>query len=214
MSFKHPEFLKHLDNFHHPKAITTYNPDLPYNRRSQALSHYYLEYLKMDVSQFDPSQFLDSTMESALTARPPLPAGRSFPAEIGEIKSEKWASNKDPSNPKSGMKFNIPLTFVVSELPPDIQAAFAGKDGLPGIEKVVLTHGVMLDLVEVNGQPQIDMAPGKNGTLRRYREATGNNVQGQPFNPRMLQGHRVLVKIKHRAYEGNTYDEPDSVAKL
>ena len=60
----------------------------------------------------------------------------------------------------------------------------------------------------------IDLSPGRNAKLRRYREATGNNVDGQMFNPRMLQGHRVLVKIKHRVWENNTYDEPDSVAKI
>lgn len=170
--------------------------------------------MTIDVSAFDPNQFLDATMTEALTARPPLPAGRSFIAEIGEVKSEKWSSNKDPSNPKNGIKLDVPLTFNVSELPPDVAAAFQGKDGAPGIDKVVLTHGVMLDLVEINGQPVIDMAPGKNGTLRRYREATNNNVQGQPFNPRQLQGHRVLVKIKHRVYQGNVYDEPDQIAKI
>lgn len=168
----------------------------------------------MDISQFDPSQFLDSTMESALTVREALPAGRSFPAEIGEIKAEKWTSNKDPSQPKSGLKFNIPLIFVVAELPPDVQEKYKGKDGVPGIEKIILTHGVMLDTVEVNGQPMIDQSPGKNGNLRRYREATNNNVNGQAFNPRMLQGHRVLVKIKHRVWDNNTLDDVDTVAKL
>lgn len=168
----------------------------------------------MDVSAFDPNQFLDATIDQVSIARPPLPAGRSFIAEIGEVKSEKWTSNKDPSQPKSGIKFNIPLTFLVSSLPPDVQAMYAGKDGAPGIDKVVLIHGLMMDLVEVNGQPQIDLSPGKNGGLRRYREATNNNVLGQQFNPRMLQGKMVLVKIKHRTWEGNVYDEPDTVAKI
>jgi hypothetical protein len=213
MSFQFNPFTLHNQG----KLKTTETepePTYPFLYRQFINQLYYCEYLKMDVSAFDPTQFLDATMTDALIARPPLPAGRSFIAEIGEVKSEKWSSNKDPSNPKSGIKLNIPLGFLVSELPPDIAAQYAGKDGAPGMDKITLTHGVMLDLVEVNGQPVIDMAPGKNGTLRRYREATGNNVQGQSFNPRMLQGHRVLVKIKHRAYESNVYDEPDAVSKI
>lgn len=212
------EFLRGLPDFiHQPRAPpkpSTPAPSHPVYQKYLAFHLYYTEYIHMDLSQFDPTSFLDSTVESALIARPPLPAGRSFPAEIGEVKSEKWTSNKDPSAPKSGVKFNIPLTFTVAELPPDVQALYAGKDGAPGVEKIVLTHGVMLDVVEINGNPQIDMAPGKNNTLRRYREATNNNVEGQGFNPRMLQGHRVLVKIKHRTWEGNVFDEPDAVAKL
>lgn len=168
----------------------------------------------MDLSSFDPNSFLDGTITEASIARPPLPATRDFIATIGEPKSRKWTSNKDPSNPKAGVAIDLPLEFLVASLPPDVQSKYAGPDGVITLEKIVITDGIMLDLVEVNGNPIIDMSPGKNAKLRKYREATNLNEPGQAFNPRMFQGRQVRVKIKHETFEGNVYDKADAVAKV
>jgi hypothetical protein len=162
----------------------------------------------MDTSAFDPNSFLDATVSEVNISRPPLPAGRDFIAVLGEPKSTSWKS-KDGT--KSGFKVSIPHEFDVAAMPPDVQALYAGKDGSPGITKVVIIDDVMLDLTE-NGM--IDNAPGKNNRQRQYREALDLNKPGDTFNWRMVQGRSIRSKIKHEPYEGNIYDKIGSVAKV
>jgi hypothetical protein len=98
---------------------------------------------------------------------------------------------------------DVPLEIDLSAYPD-----LAAKVGVP---KVTLNDSIMLDTTESGG---IDNSPGKNGKLRRYREALGMNTPGQPFSFRAMQGRTIKVKIKHRTYEGELYDEVDSVAKV
>lgn len=163
------------------------------------------------LSNFDPSSFLDATVEGASTARPPLPAGGAFPATLGEPKMQRWA-NKEGTN--AGLKAVIPVEFDVASLPPNVQALFVVPEGGEAIKKIVISDDIMLDVIEINGNFTIDMAPGKNGRLRQYREATNLNSQGQAFNIRMFQGRNILAKIKHDLYEGTIYDKIAAVAKL
>ena len=150
------------------------------------------------MSHFDPSAFLDATITEPSTKRSPLPAGRDFVGIIGEVKARNWQGKADPT--KSGVVMDIPLEIDLSAYP-DVQI---------GATKVTLTDGIMLDTTESG---MIDTSPGKNGKLRRYREALGMNKAGEPFSFRAMQGRVVKVKISHRTYEGDIFDQVDSVAK-
>ena len=150
------------------------------------------------TSIFDPSAFLDATITEPSTKRSPLPAGRDFVGIIGEVKARTWQGKADPT--KSGVVMDIPLEIDLSAYP-DVQI---------GATKVTLTDGIMLDTTESG---MIDTSPGKNGKLRRYREALGMNKAGEPFSFRAMQGRVVKVKISHRTYEGDIFDQVDSVAK-
>jgi len=150
------------------------------------------------MSTFDPSSFLDATITEPSVKRAPLPAGRDFVGIIGEIKARTWVGKADPS--KSGVVMDIPIELDLSAYP-DVNI---------GATKVTLTDGIMLDMTDSGG---IDTAPGKNGKLRRYREALGMNTAGQPFSFRAMQGRTIKVKISHRTYEGDIFDQVDSVAK-
>jgi len=154
----------------------------------------------MSISNFDPSAFLDSTTTEANSKRGPIPAGADVTAVIGEPKARTWTGKSDPT--KGGIVVDVPLEIDLSAYP-ELQSVV-------GLPKVTLTDGIMLDTTPNGG---IDNAPGKNGKLRRYREALGLNEAGQPFSFRMMQGRMIKVKIKHRTYEGEIYDEVDSVAK-
>jgi hypothetical protein len=156
----------------------------------------------MSDSTFDPSQFLDATTTEALTRRPPLPVGE-YIGTIGEPKMRAWESKKETAKVKSGIAADIPVTIDLS-LYPEAQSA------LGGIDQVTMTAGVMLDL---NEGKMIDWGVGKNGALRRWREALGMNTPGEVFSLRQIQGRQIRVKIKHRVYEGEFYDEIDGVAK-
>ena len=153
-----------------------------------------------DVSQFDPASFLDARTTEQSTRRPPLPAGLELPATISDINSRTWTSHKDPSNPRSGVALDVKLQVSV---PPDLVAA-----GQP--PQVLLNDSIMLDLTPSN---QIDYSPGRNSRLRLYREATGLNSPGSEFAPRMLVGRTVKVRIGHRPYQGELYEEVAAVGR-
>ncbi len=157
-----------------------------------------------DESSFDPSQFLDATTTEALVKRPPIPAGLELLGTIEDIQVRAWTSNKPDAKVKSGIAFDLKIGIDLTSYPA-VQSAV-------GVDKVVLTPGIMLDMKE-DGK-SIDWGPGKNGSLRRYREALLMNEPGQPFSPRQMQGRQLVVKIKHREYQGEFYDEVDSVRKV
>jgi hypothetical protein len=154
-------------------------------------------------SSFDPGQFLDATTSEALVKRPPLPAGQSFIGTITEMAVREWKSKKEDAKVKSGVAFDLKVEIDLQAYP-EVQAQL-------NMPKVVLTPGIMIDLKE-DGKT-IDWSMGRNGALRRWREALGMNNPGETFSPRQMIGRQILAKIKHRVYEGEFYDEIDSVAK-
>lgn len=156
----------------------------------------------MEDSVFDPSAFLDATTTEAATRRPPLPAGAEFIGTVGEPKPRTWQGKKDPS--QSGIALDVPVEIDLSAYP-DVQTQ------LGGVEKVTLIGGIMLDMTP--DKKSIDFSPGKNGTLRRWREALNMNLPGEAFSFRMMQGRLIRVKVKHEPYEGELYDKIDSVAR-
>ena len=148
---------------------------------------------------FDPSIFLDSVITEPSTKRLPLPAGHDFIGIITDVKARTWQGKADPT--KSGVVMDVSIEIDLSAYP-DVQI---------GTPKVTMTDGIMLDLTEAG---MIDNAPGKNGKLRRYREALGMNKAGEAFSFRAMQGRQIRVKISHRTYEGDIFDQVDSVAKV
>lgn len=159
--------------------------------------------MNAEASSFDPSAFLDSTTTEALVKRPPLPAGQDFVGMITDAVARAWHSDKPDAKVRDGIAIDLKIEIDLSSYPE--------AKAVVGADKVVLTPGIMLNLKE-DGK-SIDWGVGKNSTLRRYREALGMNEAGQPFSIRQMVGRPIRVKIKHRAYEGEFYDEVDSVSK-
>ena len=69
----------------------------------------------------------------------------------------------------------------------------------------------MLDMNE--SKTAIDYSKGKNNRLRMYRDATGLNVAGQAFSPRMLVGRMVRVRITHEEYQGAVQERAGAISK-
>lgn len=153
------------------------------------------------MSIFDPSQLLDSTTTEALTKRPPLPIG-DYVGVITDIQIRAWESKKPDAKVKSGFAADLKIEVDTTQYP--------HAQEVVGIPKVILNAGIML---ETNASGSIDWGQGKNGALRRYRDALGMNNPGESFNLRSMQGRLIRVKVKHREYEGEFYDEVDSVSK-
>lgn len=153
------------------------------------------------TSPFDPNSFLDSTITEPSVKRPPLPAGQVFTGTIGEIKMRTWQGKTDPT--KSGITADIPIEIDLAPYP-------EAQKLLGGLTKISVKDSIMLD---TNEGGMIDNSPGKNSKLRRYRESLDMNKPGQAFSIRSMQGRLIGVKIKHREYEGELYDDVDSVVK-
>lgn len=153
-----------------------------------------------ETSVFDPTSFLDATTTEQSTKRPPIPAGVDLVAAIVKVDAKAWQGKKDPT--QSGIRVDMTLEFDLTQNP--------AVQKLVGLDKVSIIDGIMLDLTDSGA---IDYSPGKNGKLRRYREALGLNIPGEPFAARMMEGRLIRAKIKHEPYEGDIYDKIDSVAK-
>jgi len=153
----------------------------------------------MNTSAFDPQSFLDAQITETMVKRPPLPVG-DYRAVIGDISARQWTGKADPS--KTGIAWDIPLTV-------EVPAAIQHDLGLMN-STLNLKDSVMIDLTE-NGT--INTAPGANRRLRAYRDATDNNVAGQPFSARMLVGKVITVKIAHDIWEDAPIEKITGVAK-
>lgn len=136
------------------------------------------------MSQFDPSVFLDATIDTPLAKRKTLPEGE-YLAQIGEVKSRAWQSR---DGTKSGIAYDVPL---------ELQIPFEHQEEL-GYNHLNLTDSIMLDITP---QGTIDIGPGKNGKLRTYREALDMNREGTKFSARLMQGQMIKVRVKHEPYE-------------
>ena len=154
----------------------------------------------MNPTLFDPAQFLDVETTDNATKRPPLPVG-DYTATVGEITCVPWQGRSDPS--KSGLKYIVPLAI---EVPPSIQQDL----GLT-VPTIKLTDGIMLDVTEGG---TLDYSPGRNGSLRRYREALDMNKKGEVFSARKMTGRLLLVKLTHEIYNGEIQERVGGVARL
>jgi len=157
------------------------------------------------MSQFDPQSFLDATILDANEKRPPLPTecpgepNGLYTAVIGEIKEPKTGTiGKGERIGQPWISIPVPLRIQV---PGEVQAL-----GLP--PELTITDGVFLDLTP---QGAIDNGKGKNNRQRIYREATGTNTPGEPWNWRKLEGRLVKVKITHEEYNGATQERVGNI---
>ena len=157
------------------------------------------------MQAFDPQAFLDLPVEAPLVKRPPIPAG-DYTATIKDVTARPWQS-KDKTNPdgspKSGIAYDVALTIEV----PEAARALVGLDS-PTLE---LKDSIMLEL---NSAGMVDQSPGKNGALRRYREALDMNKPGETFRARSMVGRMLTVRIIHEEYNGDLFERVRGVAKI
>lgn len=156
------------------------------------------------MSTFDPNQFLDQTMSAPLTKRPPLPVGE-YVGLVQEPTSRTWVSPNDPT--KSGVAFDYMIEV-------DVPQAYRDQYSVD-LTTLKVKYGVMLDIA-ADGK-SLDMGPGKNGGLRKLREAVDLNKPGDSFNPRMAAGRPVRVMLAHREYpagSGDFFEEVKGIAKV
>jgi hypothetical protein len=156
--------------------------------------------------QFDPAAFLDVPVEEVLVKRPPIDVG-DYVATIKDVTAAAWASKSKVDEKtgalKSGLKYDLTLTVEV----PDSVRERIGLDKTT----IELRDGIMLELNSGGG---IDTAPGKNGALRRWRDATDLNKPGVPFTARQFIGKMVMLKIAHREYPEGSGDLVEQISGI
>jgi hypothetical protein len=153
-----------------------------------------------DSSPFDPSLFLDAQTQEASVRRPPLPIGE-YMGQLGEPKFRQTQGKKDPS--ASYTWLDVPVIIDLSQYPTVREMVWQ--------DQVVLIYSGRVDVSPSGG---LDYGKGRSPALRQIRDATGLNIAGQAFSPRMLQGRFVRVRVKHESWEGEVLDKIDSVAKV
>lgn len=146
------------------------------------------------MSIFDADSFMQTNFtEENETKIVPCPAGE-YAAKIERV---------DPKVTDSG-KAMLNVTWEI--LDPNVLAA-------TGRSKVTVRQTIWLDID--NGALQF--GPGKNIGLGRLREACGQNVKGQPWQPAMLVGASAKVKTvldPDKNDPSTIYDRVTAVAKL
>lgn len=160
------------------------------------------------MQSFDPNQLLGATLVDANVRRPAIPAGTVLVGTFGEPKFTQSEGKKDTNLGVVYTWLEIPVELDLTQNPTILAHVF-GSDAQQG--KVNLQWKTSVDLNKDGG---FDMGQGKNNGLRQLRTALDMNTPGQPFSIPMVQGRPVRVVIGGRTYEGEVYDQIQSLAKV
>lgn len=140
---------------------------------------------------FDPSQFLDMTIEGDnSTVAIPVPAGE-FHAQVDKVDVRQWTKRDDPT--VSGLTLEV--FWAIED---------DGVKEMLGRDKVLAKQGIMLDITDAGG---LDMGKGKNVGLGRLRAATNLNEPGKAFSFQQLFGQYAKVTVTHRTDK----DDPEKI---
>lgn len=141
---------------------------------------------------FDPDEFLNTSVEGALSTRSiPVPEGE-FLAEISGVSSRVVGED---SKPVLDVVWKIEGNEKVKEA--------TGRD------TSTVRQTIWLDISEAGG---LDLSKGMNAQLGRLREAVGQNGPG-PWSAAMLPGGQAIIRVAHRIHEGDTFSDVKGVAK-
>lgn len=136
----------------------------------------------MTTGPFDEAAFLSQTTDQEGSTRvTPVPAG-TYLAMIQEVKARPWSSERTG---KSGVSLDVTYDII------DDGGIIEQQIGRPPR----VSHGYFCDLIP--GTHQFDFSTGKNVQINRVREAAGQNVAGQAWNPMQLKGAgpvQIVVK--------------------
>jgi hypothetical protein len=130
---------------------------------------------------FDADSFMNSVVSDANETRiVPCPVGE-YPATITAIEPKTGSTEK-------GQWASLNVTVAIEGDPTVKQ--------ITGLDKKLVRGSVFLDLNDAG--TGLATGPGKNVQLGRLREAAGLNVPGQPFQPSMLLGRSIRVRVTNR----------------
>jgi hypothetical protein len=155
-----------------------------------------------DSTPFDPMMFLQSTIDTAFTKRPPLPPG-DYIAKIRDF-NEKTVKSGDRED-GSGKWYSLSLQLEVDLGP------YPEAKQICQVDSVILFPMLFIDLTPAG---TFDSGKDKNRNLRMYRDALGQNVGGQRWSPSMMQGQLLRVKVDQEPYQGEIRETVKAVSAI
>ena len=151
---------------------------------------------------FDVEQFLQVTTDEATSTEMLNPHdGYEGVGVITKVAGRSGTIGKGERNGEPYMAVDVSIEFS------DVRIQEAVKRS-----KWTGRYGLMLDLTSAGA---IDMSPGMNVKLGRLRAAVGQNIAGQPWGFKMLEGKTLHGKVKRRiADDGKEYCDVTEVTAL
>lgn len=150
------------------------------------------------MSNFDPDQFMNTTVEGELdTKRPVAPAGQ-YPGQIAKVTPRSGTIRNGENAGKTWASLNLQIELLDEALKQELNQ-----------DKVFVFHNVFLDL---DDNENLDLRPGKNVALGKVRSAVGQN-DGSAWSPSMLVGQPVLADVTV-GINPKTQDETNNVAAV
>lgn len=135
----------------------------------------------MNPSAFNPDTFLQTNYADATSTATVLLPKDDYVGVIKDLVPRQVQGTKDPS------KYYLFLDFQVEIGTPGALKEELGRD----ISRI--RDSISIELLE--GSNAIDMGKGKNVKLGRLRDAAGQNISGEAWNPSMLNGAAVKVSV-------------------
>ena len=150
------------------------------------------------MSIFNVDAFLNSATAAPLSTERKLIPPNTYQASVAAIDVKSGTIEKGDNAGKPWARLDV--TFEIMDQ--------AVRD-FTLRSKVVLTHGVMLDISEDG--TGIDNREGRNVNLGKLYQALGMNEAGA--NPRMAVGRVCQVRVDHGSYNGNPREEIRAITK-
>lgn len=144
-------------------------------------------------------EFLNMSIEGASSTEMPLPEPGEYRALVTEVSARTFTFKKGDRAGSEGMSLDV--TWQIDDP--------AVKEALGYQPKV--RQSVLLDLTPSGG---LDMGKGKNVSLGRLREAIGQNQDGRPWSPAMLNGQVAVINFQHRIDGDKVYGDVKGVRAL
>lgn len=147
------------------------------------------------MSMFNVDAFLNSQTNAPLSTERKLIPPNTYPAVVEKLEVKSGVSEK------SGNAWaRMDVTFEITD---------QNARDFTMRSKVLLTHGIMLDLTEDGSA--LDSREGRNIALGRFYQALDMNEAGA--SPLMAVGRMCQVRIEHGSYNGNAREEIKAITK-
>jgi len=154
-------------------------------------------------STFNPEMFMNTVLDEANSTEYVLVPPGEYKGVIEPLSSDAFKEFTIKKGENAGKKtYRLDLSIALSDDTGQL------KELLGRVPKV--RYGIML---EVNSAGGLEIGKGRNVQLGRLREAVGQNVKGMRWNPPMLGGQPITVKVVHDMYDGKPQTQVKDVSK-
>jgi hypothetical protein len=147
------------------------------------------------MSQFDPNVFLQSTVSEVQERRNPLPESNEFDESGNGLYTGVVGEPTTRDGVVGEGKQRAGRPWIQVQIPIKVQVPPQYQQQLKLPPELTFSQGVFLDLTE--DDRGLDLSPGKNQGMMRWRQMFDLNKPGDSFSWNMLQGRPVRVKLKH-----------------